>query len=126
LGLLEVETELVPAKTVVNRIAADVETGLPLDGYEIHMGRTVGSDTGRPMVTFDGEPDGAVRADGRVRGSYLHGLFAGDMWRRAYLESLGVTPGSVDYRASVETALDNVADVLEHVVDPAIFRLSVS
>ncbi|MEL6736532.1 MAG: cobyric acid synthase [Pseudomonadota bacterium] len=126
LGLLEVETELVPAKTVVNRIAADVETGLPLDGYEIHMGRTVGSDTGRPMVTFDGEPDGAVRADGRVRGSYLHGLFAGDMWRRAYLESLGVPPGSVDYRASVETALDDVADVLEHVVDPAIFRLSLS
>jgi len=117
---------LVPAKTVVNRVAQDVETGLPLDGYEIHMGRTVGPDTVRPMVTFNGEPDGAVRADGRVRGSYLHGLFAGDVWRRAYLKSLGIAPGSLDYRASVETALDDVADVLEQVVDPAIFGLSLS
>lgn len=125
LGLLDVETELVPAKTVVNRQAKDAESSLPLDGYEIHMGRTFGPDAARPMITLDGQPDGAVRADGRVRGSYLHGLFAGDAWRRAYLTSVGIAPGAVDYRASVEDALDDIADVLERVVDPALFSVRI-
>ena len=122
LGLLDVETELVPAKTVRNRSATDAATGLPLAGYEIHMGRTHGPDTANPCVYIDGQPDGAVR--GRVRGSYLHGLFAADEWRAAYLRSLGIDAPAFGYEARVDAALDALADHLEGCVDPAIFQLS--
>ncbi|MDD9911083.1 MAG: cobyric acid synthase [Ahrensia sp.] len=123
IGLLDVETELVPTKTVLNRRASDVASGLPLSGYEIHMGRTGGPDCARPMIRLDGEPDGAVSRDGRVRGCYLHGLFASDDWRRNYLASLGIEGSQQSYRAQLEAALDELADQLEAVVDPAIFDL---
>ncbi len=117
LGLLDVETVLVPRKTVLNRVASDAVTDVPLSGYEIHMGRTIGPDTVRPMVLLDGEPDGAVSQDGRVRGCYLHGLFTDDGWRVAQLAALGITARETDYRATVETSLDKIADVLEGVID---------
>ncbi|MEL7228778.1 MAG: cobyric acid synthase [Pseudomonadota bacterium] len=123
LGLLDVETVLVPQKTVMNRQATDARHGEALDGYEIHMGRTTGQDTARPVVYLDGVPDGAMDASGRVQGCYLHGLFATDHWRRRYLESLGIASQVRDYRAGVDDALEALADHLERVVDPAIFSL---
>ncbi|MEN0041149.1 MAG: cobyric acid synthase, partial [Pseudomonadota bacterium] len=123
LGLLDVETVLVPQKTVLNRKATDASGGAPLDGYEIHMGRTTGADTNKPLIHLDGVPDGASSEDGRVRGCYLHGLFATDEWRVAYLRGIGINVPSANYRANVQTALDELADALEDVVDPAIFDL---
>ncbi|MDA8870740.1 cobyric acid synthase [Rhizobiaceae bacterium] len=120
LGLLNVETTLVPSKTVLNRRASDARSGAPLSGYEIHMGRTTGPDTGRPMVRFDGQPDGAISEDGRIRGCYLHGLFGDDGWRASELRALGIEPSGLAYLAAVQDALDDVADVLERVVDSAL------
>ena len=123
LGLLDVETTLVPHKTVLNRKATDSATGIALDGYEIHMGRTIGPATAKAMVKLDDTPDGACSADGRVRGCYLHGLFATDEWRVDYLRSVGIDVPATDYRAGVQSALDELADALEDVIDPAIFEL---
>ena len=50
---------------------------------------TAGPDLARPMLSLDGGPDGAVSADGRVAGCYLHGLFASDSFRHAFLARLG-------------------------------------
>ena len=58
------------------------------------MGQTTGPDCGRPLVTLAGHGDGAVSADGRVEGTYLHGLFGSDAFRRAWLASFGQTPSS--------------------------------
>jgi len=85
LGLLEVETVLVSSKTVLNSNATDAQSGQPLDGYEIHMGRTTGADCETPMIYIDGKADGAISQDGQVRGSYLHGMFATDNWREDLL-----------------------------------------
>ena len=123
LGLLDVDTVLVPQKTVRNKTATDVQTGLPLSGYEIHMGRTDGADTVRPMIQLDGVPDGAINGSGQVRGCYLHGLFGSDEWRRSYLRSIGIEATGSRYAASVERTLDELADHLEKVVDPRIFSL---
>ena len=90
LGLLDVETVLVQEKTVLNRQAKDAVTGMPLSGYEIHMGRTTGSDANRPMITLGGEPDGAVSENRRVQGCYLHGLFTSDEWRVGFVEAIGI------------------------------------
>ena len=116
LGLLDVETVMAPEKTVREPHAV-TPAGEPLEGYEIHLGRTTGPDCARPVCLLSGTPDGATSANGRVLGTYLHGIFAADGWRLAFLQRLGFRPCGPSYRAGVEAALDAVADGLERVVD---------
>ncbi|MER9295655.1 cobyric acid synthase [Mesorhizobium sp. M0621] len=125
LGLLDVETVMEPEKTVRNVSARSVLFDLPLEGYEIHLGRTTGPDTLRPSAVINGIDDGAVSADGKVIGTYMHGLFGADDFRGKFLESLGIKGGGIDYRAEVERALDEVAAELEtHLDCDAIFALA--
>jgi adenosylcobyric acid synthase len=118
LGLLAVETEMAPEKTVRNSSARSAIYDVALDGYEIHLGRTTGADCARPAVIIDGRPDGAVSVDGMVSGTYLHGLFASDAYRAALLKSFGIEGGGENYRLSVDRALDDVAAELEAVLEP--------
>ncbi|MER9894580.1 cobyric acid synthase [Mesorhizobium sp. M0119] len=125
LGLLDVETVMEPEKTVRNVSARSVQFDLPLEGYEIHLGRTTGPDTLRPSAVINGIDDGAISADGKVLGTYMHGLFSADAFRAKFLESLGVKGGGIDYRAEVERALDEIAAELEtHLDCDAIFGLA--
>ncbi len=116
LGLLDVETVMAPEKTVRNSSAHSVDYGVPLSGYEIHMGRTEGPDCARPPVMIDGRADGASSPDGRIIGTYLHGLFGSDAYRARLLASFGIEGGGENYRAGVEAALDEVAVELESVL----------
>ncbi|MBZ0161156.1 MAG: cobyric acid synthase [Notoacmeibacter sp.] len=125
LGLLDVETVLEPEKTVRNVAARSVMFDLPLEGYEIHLGQTAGPDAARPVVTIGGAPDGATSADGKVFGTYLHGLFAADAFRHAFLAELGVQASGEGHRARVDNALDAIASRLEDVLDiDALFALA--
>jgi adenosylcobyric acid synthase len=125
LGLLDVETVMEPEKTVRNVTAHSAPFGTPLSGYEIHLGRTFGPDCLRPSVVINGIDDGATSADGKVFGTYLHGLFGADAFRARFLESLGIVGGGIDYRAEVERALDAIAIHLEKHLDcDAIFGLA--
>lgn len=116
LGHLDVETVLQPAKVLALSEGRDLVSGAALAGYEIHMGRTTGGDTARGWVGLDGRIDGATSADGRVQGTYLHGLFASDVFRAAYLERFGART-DVSYDAGVEATLDALADHLERHMD---------
>ena len=116
LGLLDVSTTMVSQKQVTMRTATALPDGEPVIGYEIHMGRTVGPDCVRAWLQIDGRPEGAVSANGRVRGSYLHGLFTSDAFRASYLARLGVTSESA-YEDGVEQVLDDLADHLEQHMD---------
>jgi len=96
-------------------------TPLTVTGYEIHMGQTL-SEPGaslRPLVALDGRYDGAISADGRVAGTYLHGLFHNDDWRGALLSALGrpSAPGAPSAAARREAAFERLADVLEASLD---------
>ena len=125
LGLLDVETVMEPDKTVRNVTARSVQFDLPLEGYEIHLGRTSGPDALRPSAVINGVDDGAISADGKVSGTYLHGLFSADAFRARFLEALGVKGGGIDYRGEVEHALDKIATELEtHLDCDAIFGLA--
>ncbi|WP_428631298.1 cobyric acid synthase [Sphingopyxis sp.] len=116
LGLLDVETRLSPAKTL--RHVTGSALGADVAGYEMHMGETRGPGTMDPFATLvDGASDGAVSHDGRVIGSYLHGLFASAELRRALLARIGVAGGGRDYAADVDTALDDIAAELAVHVD---------
>jgi adenosylcobyric acid synthase len=82
------------------------------------MGETHGPDCARPLAVFDdGRTDGAIRADGSVLGSYVHGLLADAAQRGALLGRIGVAGGGRDYRASIDTALDEIAAALEQHLD---------
>jgi adenosylcobyric acid synthase len=117
LGLLDVETVMAPQKTVRNTAARSVLFDTPIEGYEIHMGETEGPDRVRPVAIVDGNGEGATSPDGKVLGTYLHGLFTADAFRKKFLEGLGIRSGDLDYRAAVENALDGVADGLEAHLD---------
>lgn len=119
LGLLDVETTMAPEKTVRNSQAHSLEYGVALSGYEIHLGVTRGADCLRPAISIDGRADGAMSADGRVMGTYLHGLFANDAYRAALLRQFGVEQAGENYRDGVDAALDGVAAELEAVLDKA-------
>ncbi len=118
LSLLDVETVLQGPKKLVEATGRDLATGQAIAGYEMHMGRTTGPGCDRPAVEIDGRPDGAIAAGGQVAGCYLHGIFASDAFRSAYLAGFrqGRESGAV-YEATVEKTLDRLADHLERHCD---------
>jgi adenosylcobyric acid synthase len=118
LGLLRVETVMTGDKRLCAVRARHAASGLGFSGYEIHIGRSEGPDRAQPFAHVAGAPEGAVSADGRIAGSYLHGMFADDGFRRAWLAGFGVT-ASGRYGATVEATLDALADHLEAHLDVA-------
>ncbi|MCG8510805.1 MAG: cobyric acid synthase [Rhodospirillales bacterium] len=117
LGLLEVETVMSPEKTLSRVRANHCASGEPVDGYEIHIGRTAGPDCDRPLFTVEGRPEGAVSDDGRVMGTYLHGCFCSDRFRAAFLASLRQSASGLSYADGVDGALDNLAAHIEAHLD---------
>ncbi|MBS7537475.1 cobyric acid synthase [Ancylobacter lacus] len=117
LGLLDIETVLSGEKRLVP-IRGTTADGVAFSAYEMHMGRTEGPARARPFATIEGEgPEGAVSPDGRVMGTYAHGLFGDDAQRAAWLARLGAGPSDVAYEAGVEAALDALAEHLGHCLD---------
>jgi adenosylcobyric acid synthase len=116
LGLLDIETTL-SADKVLRHVTGEA-LGERFDGYEMHLGETAGPDCARPFALLDGErPDGAMSADGRVLGSYVHGQLASTGLRRVLLEKLGARSDEVDHATKVDAALDEIAHDLEQHVD---------
>lgn len=125
LGLLNVDTILGSAKTLraVTGVSFD---GAPLTGYEMHVGRTVELDGARPFaILSDGVRDGSVSDDGRITGGYIHGLFAHDAQRSAWLHRLGGATSAVPYETRIEDTLDSLAEHLErHLAVDALLEIA--
>ncbi|MFZ5798009.1 MAG: threonine-phosphate decarboxylase, partial [Thermodesulfobacteriota bacterium] len=127
LGLLAATTVLAPDKTLRRRTAWHQASGMQVRGYEIHHGRTAGDCPGALRMA-DGDEDGAVSPDGRLWGTYLHGIFDDDSFRRWFIDRLrsakNMEPlGRVAAPYDLEPALDRLADVVRASVDiPAIYR----
>ncbi len=119
LGLLDVETVLSPEKTVREVGFTHAASAASGRAYEIHLGRTEGPDTARAPFRIDGRDDGASSADGRVVGTYLHGVFASDAMRLASLGSIAGRPvgSTLNYEADIETTLDRLAAHLARHLD---------
>jgi adenosylcobyric acid synthase len=113
LGFLDIDTVLGGAKRLAAAAGVDIATGMPVSGYEMHLGTTTGPGLSRPMLRLGGRDEGAVSADGLVAGGYLHGLFASDGFRRAFLAGLGAPAAALAYDRLLETTLDRLADHLE-------------
>jgi adenosylcobyric acid synthase len=125
LGLLDVETTLAPTKRL-EPVTGTSHDGVPFAGYEMHMGVTTGSDCARPFAKLaDGSPEGALSPDGRVIGTYVHGLFADDRQRGAWLARLGAGPAAIAYEPLIDDVLDRLAAHLAAHIDlDRLFKLA--
>ncbi|MEM6385045.1 MAG: cobyric acid synthase [Pseudomonadota bacterium] len=117
LALLDVETEMTGDKRLTQIAAEHDASGLGFTGYEMHKGRTTGPATARPFARIDGRPEGARSPDGRVQGSYLHGMFRDDAFRRHFLETLAIPSSDFTYDTVVEDTLDALGAHLETHLD---------
>lgn len=113
LGLLNVRTTMSHKKELTRVTAIHHKTRKELTGYEIHIGQTEGQDCQRPLFYINGAREGAQSKDGRVMGSYLHGLFANDIFRSAYLKSMDISASSFNYEAEIDNTLEDLALHLE-------------
>jgi adenosylcobyric acid synthase len=117
LGLLDVATVLTGEKALREVEGACLLNDAPFRGYEMHIGKTSGPDCERPLLRLaDGRFDGAISESGQVAGAYVHGLFADDRQRSAWLASLGTTTG-LNYEATIERTLDALAEHCEAYLD---------
>jgi adenosylcobyric acid synthase len=110
LGLLDVETTLLGDKRL-EPVSGTTADGIPFTGYEMHIGASEGPDLKRSFARLaGGSAEGAISADGRVFGTYIHGLFADDRQRAAWLKRLasGET-AAVAYDDLIDETLDKLA-----------------
>lgn len=123
LGLLDVETTMLPDKALINVTGTLKLNGehATIDGYEIHVGDTRGPGLVQPVINLeDGRTDGAQSADGQVLGSYLHGLFEHAASQAALLSWAGLAEARdnvPDYRSLREAEIDRLADSVEANLD---------
>lgn len=126
LGLLDATTVLERSKVTAHVSGHDRVWGCSIQGYEVHMGRTEADQT-EPFLDIrttgrtDWRPDGSVRSDGRVIGTYVHGLFDAPGFRRRVLNHLRAGKGwpalPCERGASTEDRLDGWADFVQRHVD---------
>ncbi|MEM9387047.1 MAG: cobyric acid synthase [Pseudomonadota bacterium] len=127
LGLLDFRTVMGPEKQVREASGRCLASNAPVRGYEIHSGKSEGAAlAARPMLQLEQRSHGASSPDGRIEGCYLHGLFANDAFRHAWLERRRPGVGStLSFDAEVDAALDELADRwAEHLDIEQLFNLA--
>ncbi|MDA3960105.1 MAG: cobyric acid synthase [Planctomycetota bacterium] len=129
LGLLAIDTVMAADKCTRQIRARHVDAQLPVHGYEIHHGVTVGDGAQALVVGEDGQVLGVRSTSARVWGSYIHGLFDDDAFRRWWIDQLRVAKGmaalaTVQASYDLEPAFDRLAACFRESVDlPAIYRM---
>jgi adenosylcobyric acid synthase len=117
LGLLNVETTLAADKRL-EPVHGATGDGIPFSGYEMHMGVTEGPDRARPFACLaDGSSEGAISPDGRVIGTYVHGLFVDDQQRSAWLTRFAAGRTTIRYDALIDETLERLAAHLAANID---------
>ena len=131
MGLLPVTTVMEKEKQTVQVAAKSFASNLwagnvEVKGYEIHMGRTTRFDGARPAfhVHNDGEnrEDGAVSSDLRAWGTYLHGVFDSDGFRKSFLDGIrkrkGIeTTAAGSYDRLKQEGFDKLAAIVRGSID---------
>ncbi|HVO66276.1 MAG TPA: cobyric acid synthase [Syntrophales bacterium] len=117
LGLLPVTTSLAIEKTLESVTARHIDSGLAVKGYEIHHGQTNGINLPAIVVREDGAVVGVKSDSGLLWGTYLHGIFDSDEFRRWFIDKLRVRRalpplGKVMAAYDLEPAFDRLADVV--------------
>jgi len=129
LGLLPAVTTLASEKTLARAAGVHGPSGCRVVGYEIHHGRTAAPGLTAILRRDDGEAIGFATEDHRIWGTYLHGIFDADAFRRWFVDRLrarrGWPPlGASGARYDIEPALDRLAQAVRENLDmERIYRL---
>jgi adenosylcobyric acid synthase len=98
-GWLDVETTLESDKQLSRSQGRLIDSGCPIEGYEIHMGQTIPGPDATPLLErmrVNNQPatgtDGARNSDGSIWGTYLHGLFDFPEFHTHFLHQFGLKP----------------------------------
>ncbi|WP_442601609.1 cobyric acid synthase [Paenibacillus sp. KN14-4R] len=109
------ETKLFAASSALSPSATSVLT--PIVGYEIHMGRTdYEQAVDRPFAISAEVQDGAALHDGRIFGTYIHGILHNDDFRRNWINTIRASKGlkpleaNLRFQENREAAFDRLAD----------------
>jgi adenosylcobyric acid synthase len=117
LGLLAIDTILAGEKVL--KPVQGLLGAARVEGYEMHMGRSTGPALAQPFLDIDGRGEGAVSSDGRIAGTYVHGLFTAGAARAAFLNTFGIAASGTHHSAVIDQALDDIADILAQTLDIA-------
>jgi cobyric acid synthase len=129
LGILPVTTTLAWEKTLKYVKGRHAGSGLTVRGYEIHHGRTEGVGNQQAFSRDDGETIGMQSSDGRTWGTYLHGVFDDDAFRRWFIDGLrrrrSLAPrGRILAVYDLEPAFERLAEIVRRSLDmEKIYRL---
>ncbi len=132
LCLLPIETVLKAPKTTT--LTQFSWGGLPGAGYEIHMGQTMRAG-GTPLFKITErnhfpcqDEDGCTSGDGKIMGTYIHGLFDNPPILNLWLKHIGLTgidASSINGIEARNRQYDLLADHFEKYVDvDRIFKLA--
>lgn len=121
LGLLDIRTVMKGEKTLLRVTARHGPSGFTVHGYEIHHGQTESTTPAPLFIRADGESIGVVDTDGRIWGTYLHGVFDANDFRRWFINRLrtrrGLAPMEGTYTAyDIEPALNELAGVVRKAI----------
>jgi adenosylcobyric acid synthase len=130
LNLLPIKTVITGQKIARQRQVSSnfPQMGLPVNGFEIHQGRSriemPTTDSKAFQALFDDINLGLVDSCQSVWGTYLHGIFDNGPWRRAWLNRLrqqrglkSLPTGVANYREERENILDSLATEIERHLD---------
>lgn len=121
LSLIDMQTILAPDKTLTRRQGSHILSGLPVVGYEIHHGQT--NTSGNALFSYeDGSSCGTEGLNTHIWGSYLHGIFDSDPFRRWFIDSIRKRKGLNPYPGplssyNLEPAFDRLADTVRKGLD---------
>ncbi|HEX4148084.1 MAG TPA: cobyric acid synthase [Pirellulales bacterium] len=128
LGLLDCSTVFNRDKETARVAGVHLDSGTAVQGYEIHMGCTQGADDARPLFRIDERHgmraegyDGLASPDGRVWGTYLHGLFDNEAFRHWWLARLRPEAAAADlaWNSAHENRFDTLAAAVRNSIDVA-------
>ena len=113
-GLLDLETELTPAKRLANVAGRCRFATAAVQGYEIHMGMSRGAALKNPAFDIEGRAEGAISADNQILGTYLHGVFDHPQACAALLQWAGLERAEgIDQATLREASLERLADTCQ-------------
>ena len=123
LGQLDIETTLREQKTLENIRAKPVGTDLDLQAYEMHIGISKGPACQQALFEIDNRCEGASSKNGKVMGTYLHGLFDNDSYRHYFLAQISSGHmSSINYEEHIDKTLDQLGVHLAESLDLSLLK----
>ena len=119
LNLLNVTTKMGKEKNLGKKRFVSFINQNMINGYEIHLGQTIGLDCEKPFAKTGDKLEGAISKNGKVMGTYIHGLFSEDNFRESFFSELSNTDfaSNTPYQQNVNKVLEDFVEVLEQNID---------